>query len=122
MPGLGAYSMAWQEWLQPGPSRIASYRVSGFSSGTPGTPSVGRGGRVLMAGSGPMAAIVPTAAIASRHRRPLRACAAPTTPRRRDRRPPQPMGARRAPQGQWAIGGTRQSPRAPEAGQLVGGQ
>ena len=33
-PGLAAYSMAWHEWLQPGPRRIASTRLICFSSGT----------------------------------------------------------------------------------------
>lgn len=33
-PGLAAYSIAWQEWLQPGPRRIASTRLICFSSGT----------------------------------------------------------------------------------------
>lgn len=75
-----------------------------------------------MVGSGPMAAIVPTAAIASRHRHQLRARAAPTTPRGWDHGPPQPMGVRRAPQDQWALSGACQSPPAPEAGQPAGGQ
>lgn len=36
-PGLAAYSMAWHEWLQPGPRRIASTRLICFSSvGTAG--------------------------------------------------------------------------------------
>lgn len=34
-PGLAAYSIAWHEWLQPGPRRIASTRLICFSSGSP---------------------------------------------------------------------------------------
>lgn len=33
-PGLAAYSMAWHEWLQPGPRRIASSLLICFNSGT----------------------------------------------------------------------------------------
>lgn len=71
-PGFAAYSMAWHEWLQPGPRRIASTRLICFSSGTAAADILA----------------LPTATRAP----PLRACAGPPPPRPSNPRTAPPLG------------------------------